>query len=86
MEHVRCLSNDAVAVGFRLGLPASVSLPHKHGSLELRRTDAGPRHTPELDVDEQISQTAGSLYTASGGPSLIARVNHLWLFTRANQG
>lgn len=66
MEHVCRLSNDTVAVGLCLGLPASVSLSHKHFSLELRRKDAGPRHAPELDVDEQISQTAGPLHTPSG--------------------
>ena len=66
MEYLRRPSNDTVAVGICLGLPAPISLLHKHGSLELRGTDAGPRHTPELDVDEQISQTVGSLHTASG--------------------
>lgn len=66
MEHVRRLSNDTVAMGLCLGLLASVSLLHKHGSLESRRTDAGLGHTPELDVDEQISQIVGSLHTASG--------------------
>lgn len=54
MEHVRRLSNDTIAVGFCLGFPASVSLSHQYNSLDLRRTDAGPCHTPELDVDEQI--------------------------------
>ena len=66
MEHLRRSSNDTVAVGLCLGLPAPVSLLHKHGHLESRGTDAGPRYTPELDVDEQISQTVGSLHTAPG--------------------
>lgn len=65
MVHVRGLSNDTVAVGICLGLPASVSLSQKHGGLESRRMDSRPRHTPELDVDEQISQIARSLHTAS---------------------
>ena len=62
MEHVRCLSDDPVALGFHLGCLACVSLSYQYGSLELRRTDAGPWHTPQLDADEQISQTAGSLH------------------------
>ena len=52
MEHVRGLSNDTIAVGLCLGLPASVSLSHEHGSLESRLTHVGPCHAPELDVDE----------------------------------
>ena len=64
MEHVCSVSNDTVAVGFFLGCPASVSLSHQFGSLELQRTDAGLRRTPGLDVDEQVSQIARSLHTA----------------------
>ena len=66
MEHLRCSSNDTVTVGICLGLPAPISLLHKHGRLESRGTDAGPRYTLDLDVDEQVSQTVGSLHTASG--------------------
>ena len=66
MEYVRCLSDDPVALGFFLGFLASLPLSHQYSSLELRRTDARPWHTPELDADEQIPQIAGSLYTISG--------------------
>lgn len=66
MEHVRRLSDHSVALGLCLGLPAPVSLSHKYSRLEPRSTDAGPLHAPELDVDQQVSQVARSLHTASG--------------------
>ena len=85
MEHVCRISNHTVAVGLCLGLPASVSLSPKYDSLEVRGTNAGSHHPPDMDVDEQISQTAGPLHTASSRFAPTTGVHHIRLLTWADQ-
>lgn len=85
MEHVCRISNNIVAVGLCLGLPASVSLSHKYGRLGLRGTNTGPHRPPDLDVDEQVSQIAGPLHTAPSRFAPTTGVHYFRLLTWANQ-
>ena len=67
-----------------MGLPASLPLPHQHGSVEPGVTAAGPGCTAELDVDEQVREATGPLHTVSGGLALIATFHHFRLSARPN--